>query len=138
MYLFVNNLLLVNAVLYHCCFSSLLNCSFFFSYISMSQMKQYRFDLQRAVNTPINAISGLDSHHLRDKLHRLLALLRGQEVKVSGRSVRVDRTPEALLFCQNLVAKMLVVSWNVKACHLPQFEINFFLEMRIMNAPVSM
>ncbi|KAK3804425.1 hypothetical protein RRG08_006724 [Elysia crispata] len=75
---------------------------------SNPQMKQYRFDLQRAVNTPINAISGLDSHHLRDKLHRLLALLRGQEVKVSGRSVRADRTPEALLFCQNLVAKMLV------------------------------
>ncbi|RUS77866.1 hypothetical protein EGW08_014379 [Elysia chlorotica] len=75
---------------------------------SNPQMKQYRFDLQRAVNTPINAISGVDSHHLRDKLHRLVALLRGEEVKVSGRSVRADRTPEARLFCQNLVAKMLV------------------------------
>ncbi|GFR97793.1 nucleoporin GLE1-like [Elysia marginata] len=75
---------------------------------SNPQVKQYRFDLQRAVNTPINAISGGDLHHLRDKLHRLLSLLRGQEVKISGRSIRADKLPEALLFCQNLIAKMLV------------------------------
>ncbi|GFO21692.1 nucleoporin gle1-like [Plakobranchus ocellatus] len=72
------------------------------------RMKQYRFDLQRAVNTPINAISGVDPDHLRDKLHRLLALLRGQEVRVGGKVVRADQVPEAPLFCQNLIAKMLV------------------------------
>lgn len=96
---------------------------------SDSQMKQYRFDLQRAVNTPINAISGVDSHHLRDKLHRLLALLRGQEVKVSNRSVRADRTPEALLFCQNLIAKMLVRKGEeqVSSLHESAFPISAVL-----------
>ncbi|KAH9515160.1 Nuclear pore complex nucleoporin component [Bulinus truncatus] len=77
-------------------------------FIDNAQMKKYRFDLQRAVNTPINAISGISGEHLLDKLKKLHLLLSGQKVEVSGKYVCVRDAPEAQLFCQNLIAKMLV------------------------------
>ena len=72
-------------------------------------MKKVRFNLQRAVNTPINAISAISGSHLRDKLQRLHNLLTGQPVEVSGKSIVATEVPEGVAFCQNLVAKMLVV-----------------------------
>ncbi|KAH9515159.1 Nuclear pore complex nucleoporin component [Bulinus truncatus] len=77
-------------------------------FIDNAQMKKYRFDLQRAVNTPINAISGISGEHLLDKLKKLHLLLSGQKVEVSGKYVCVRDAPEAQLFCENLIAKMLV------------------------------
>ncbi|KAI8749245.1 nucleoporin GLE1 [Biomphalaria glabrata] len=77
-------------------------------FIDNPQMKQYRFDLQRAVNTTINAISGISGAHLMDKLKKLHMLLSGQNLEVSGKYISIKNAPEALLFCQNLVAKMLV------------------------------
>ncbi|CAL1543024.1 unnamed protein product [Lymnaea stagnalis] len=73
-----------------------------------AQMKKYRFDLQKAINTTINAISAVTGSHLLDKLQKLQKLLSGQVIEVSGKRVSVKDAPEALLFSQNLVAKMLV------------------------------
>lgn len=78
------------------------------TFINNPQMKKYRFDLQRAVNTPINAISAINGSHLHDKIQRLHTLLSGRPVEVSGKSVVATEAPEGLVFCQNLVAKMLV------------------------------
>ena len=72
-------------------------------------MKKTRFDLQRAVNTPVNAISPVNSGHLRDKLMRLLALLRGERVEVQGKQVTAQAVPQGLAFCKNLAAKMIAV-----------------------------
>lgn len=73
-------------------------------------MKKYRFDLQRAVNTPINAISAVSGSHLRDKLQSLQGLLSGRQVHVAGKQVSAGQSPEGMAFSQNLIAKMLVVS----------------------------
>ncbi|XP_005107179.1 nucleoporin GLE1 [Aplysia californica] len=78
------------------------------AFIDNAQLKKQRFDLQRAVNTPINAISALSGAHLRDKLQRLHDLLGGRPVEVSGKRVQATVVAEGPMFCQNLVAKMLV------------------------------
>ncbi|KAL8619084.1 hypothetical protein ACOMHN_019356 [Nucella lapillus] len=76
-------------------------------FINDQQQKKVRFDLQRAVNMPVNAISPVSSQHLRDKLLRLRSLLRGERVEVVGKQVSVSAVPQGLTFCKNLVAKMI-------------------------------
>ncbi|KAK7480067.1 hypothetical protein BaRGS_00028704 [Batillaria attramentaria] len=94
-------------------------------FIGNQQMKKLRFDLQRAVNTPINAISPVSSAHLRDKLQRLRALLQGQTVEVSGKRVNPQDVPEGVLFCKNLVAKMIArkAEEQVSSSHESAFAI---------------
>ena len=74
------------------------------------QMKKYRFDLQKAVSTPVNAISSQSGEHLRDKIMRLKRLLSGQQVEVTGRTLTTNSHPAAKLYCSNLRAKKIVVS----------------------------
>ena len=74
------------------------------------QWKKMRFDLQKAVNTPVNTISPVSSDHLRDKLFRLRALLKGETVEVTGKRVNPQGAPQGVLFCKNLVARMIAVS----------------------------
>jgi nucleoporin GLE1 len=73
-------------------------------------MKKVRFDLQRAVNTPVNAISAVTSSHLLDKFMRLRLLLKGDSVEVTDKQVTAQAVPQGLSFCKNLTAKMLAVS----------------------------
>ncbi|KAL4223047.1 Nuclear pore complex nucleoporin component [Mactra antiquata] len=75
---------------------------------STPQLKKYKFDLQKAVNTPINAISTVSGDHLRDKLKRLLLLLSGQQVEVTGRTVSIKQHPQGGDFSKYLIAKMMV------------------------------
>ncbi|XP_062587999.1 mRNA export factor GLE1-like [Saccostrea cucullata] len=75
---------------------------------STQQLKKMKFDLQKAVNIPINAISAVSGAHLRDKLQRLLVLLSGQQVEISNKRVSVRDHPAALPFCKYLIAKMVV------------------------------
>ena len=74
------------------------------------QMKKYRFDLQKAVSTPVNAISSQSGEHLRDKIMRLKRLLSGQQVEVTGRTLTTNSHPAAKLYCSNLLAKKIIVS----------------------------
>lgn len=74
------------------------------------QMKKFRFELQKAVNTPVNAISPVSRAHLLDILKRLQTLLRGQVVHVSDKSISACSVPEGIDFCKNLVARMIAVS----------------------------
>ncbi|XP_061189883.1 mRNA export factor GLE1-like [Saccostrea echinata] len=75
---------------------------------STPQLKKMKFDLQKAVNIPVNAISAVSGAHLRDKLQRLLVLLSGQQVEITNKRVSVRDHPAALPFCKYLIAKMVV------------------------------
>lgn len=75
---------------------------------STPELKKLKFDIQKAVNTAINAISPVSGEHLRDKLKRLLQLLAGQRVDGAGRQFSLNQHQHAPLFCKNLIAKMFV------------------------------
>ena len=72
------------------------------------QYKKYRFTLQKAVNTPINAISPNSGAHLRDKLQKICKLLSGQEVEVGGQKISASQHPAGVTFCKHLFAKRIV------------------------------
>ncbi len=74
------------------------------------QMKRYKFDLQKAVNTPVNAIAPTSGQHLRDKLQRICTLLSGQATDVGNKKVSSRDHPSGTLFCKNLFAAKIVVS----------------------------
>ena len=74
------------------------------------QNKKYRFDLQKAVSTPVNAISSQSGEHLHNIIMRLKRLLSGQPVEVTGRTLSTNLHPAAKLYCSNLLAKKIVVS----------------------------
>ena len=69
--------------------------------------KQFKFDLQRAVNTPLNSLSGVSSAHLQDKVDKLVQLLSGAQVTVGERTVSVTQHQHARSFCLGLAAKKL-------------------------------
>jgi nucleoporin GLE1 len=73
-----------------------------------NKVKTYRFNLQKAVNTPVNSISTHSVQHLKDKVERLCQLLDGQRVEVVGVSVSIKTHPLAGEFCLNLLAKKFV------------------------------
>ena len=58
-------------------------------------LKQYKFDLHKAVTTPINAISDQSPRHLLDKIQRLAQLLSGQAVQMGGKQISIIKHPAA-------------------------------------------
>ncbi|XP_043191527.1 nucleoporin GLE1-like [Amphibalanus amphitrite] len=80
----------------------------FASLLADPALKKFKFDCQKAVNTPINAISPVSTAHLRDKLDKLRQLLRGQPVAVAGGQVSAASHPNGVAFCLDLVAKKFV------------------------------
>ena len=70
--------------------------------------RSFQFQLQKAVNTPLNAVSASTSAHLRDKLEKLRALLAGEVVSVGEGQVRASDHPRGVMYCTELVAKKLV------------------------------
>ena len=71
------------------------------------QEKQFKFDLQKAVNTPLNSLSGVSSAHLQDKVDKLVSLLSGANVTVGEKTISVTQHPHAKSFCMGLAAKKL-------------------------------
>ena len=61
-------------------------------------LKQYKFDLHKAVTTPINAISDQSPSHLLDKIQRLTKLLSGQPVQVGGKQISISKHPAAKVY----------------------------------------
>ncbi|CAH3128846.1 unnamed protein product [Pocillopora meandrina] len=88
-------------------------------------LKQYKFDLHKAVTTPINAISDQSPRHLRDKIQRLAQLLSGQAVQMGGKQISIIKHPAAKSFCKDLLAKKLVQqgSQQVSSSHSSAFPI---------------
>ncbi|XP_067685527.1 mRNA export factor GLE1-like [Haliotis asinina] len=76
------------------------------AFTTNTQMKKYRFELQKSVNTPINSIAPVDGANLRDKLQKLIHLLGGHQIE--GKHVSAKDAPEGIPFCKNLIARMFV------------------------------
>ncbi len=74
-----------------------------------TNLKSFRFACQRAVNTPVNAISAASSAHLKDKLVKLKTLLSGGQAPLFGdKTVCASGHPLGIPFCKNLLAKQFV------------------------------
>ncbi|XP_023935950.1 mRNA export factor Gle1 [Bicyclus anynana] len=81
------------------------------SYIDLMEninLKKFRFDCQKAVNTPVNAISSVSGAHMKDKYDKLAKLLRGEQVKVLDTYVTATQHPQGLNYCTALLAKKIV------------------------------
>lgn len=70
--------------------------------------KKFRFDCQKAVNTPINALSSVSGLHIKDKFEKLSKLLRGEKVQVLDIYVTASQHPQGLYYCTALLAKKIV------------------------------
>ncbi|XP_055595133.1 mRNA export factor Gle1 [Uranotaenia lowii] len=73
-----------------------------------ASMKSYRFNCQKVINTPINAISSVSREHLLDKYQSLDALLAGQPVRTGEQTVSIQGHPLGKTYCTMLMAKKFV------------------------------
>lgn len=71
-------------------------------------LKKFRFDCQKAVNTPVNALSSVSASHMRDKYDKLSKLLKGERVQVLDIYVTATQHPQGLFYCTALLAKKIV------------------------------
>ncbi|XP_039292333.1 nucleoporin GLE1 isoform X1 [Nilaparvata lugens] len=71
-------------------------------------MKKFRFSCQKAVITPVNAISPISHEHMKDKFDRLSRLLRGETVTLGDAKFSASSHPLGIKFCTNLMAKKFV------------------------------
>lgn len=76
-------------------------------FLQSTATKKFRFECQKAINIPVNAISGVSQQHLRDKYDRLQNLLIGKL------SPNVTQHPQGVIFCKNHLAKKIVVRIHV-------------------------
>ncbi|XP_022116551.1 mRNA export factor Gle1 [Pieris rapae] len=73
-----------------------------------SSLKKFKFDCQKAVNTPINALSSVSGTHMRNTLEKLAKLLRGDKVEISDSYISASLHPQGLYYCNALLAKKIV------------------------------
>lgn len=71
-------------------------------FLQSPSTKKLRFECQKAINIPVNAISAANPEHLRDKYERLQNLLIGRA------SPNVLKHPQGAAFCKNILAKKIV------------------------------
>lgn len=72
--------------------------------------KNFRFNCQKAVNTPVNAISAVSAQHLQDKYDKLTRLLAGNPVNTTGNAqFSAAEHPLGIQYCTLLLAKKFVV-----------------------------
>lgn len=88
-------------------------------------LKQYKFDLKKAVNIPINAISAVSAKHLLDKYDRLHNLLAGRSVIVGDAQIAATKHPQAIAFCMDLVAEKLVLQGDLLISSNPEAAFNY-------------
>jgi len=77
-------------------------------FTTTTAMKKLKFDLQKATNTPLNAIASTSWSHVRDKLDKLRRLLSGQAVEVGDKMVASGSHPLGRLYCMDLLARKFV------------------------------
>ena len=75
----------------------------FDEFLQSSATKKFRFECQKAINIPVNAISGISQQHLTDKYEKLHNLFMGKSWP------NVSQHPHGADFCKNILAKKLVV-----------------------------
>lgn len=88
--------------------------------LSDDSLKQFRFDLKKAVNIPVNAISAVSAQHLTDKYQRLHNLLAGKPVIVGEKSIVATKHPQGVAFCTNLLAEKFVLQGDLMISSNPE------------------
>ncbi|VEN34108.1 unnamed protein product [Callosobruchus maculatus] len=83
-------------------------------------LKQFRFDCKKAVNIPVNSLSGVNSEHILDKYNKLYNLLKGQDVMVSDKKVNASQHPQGIAFCMNLLAKKFILQGDLMVAGNPE------------------
>ncbi|XP_053613860.1 mRNA export factor Gle1 [Plodia interpunctella] len=83
-------------------------------------MKKFRFDCQKAVNTPVNAISSVSGIHMKDKYEKLSKLLKGERVQVLDTYVQATQHPQGLAYCTALLAKKIVRQGDLLVSSKPE------------------
>lgn len=86
-------------------------------FLQSPDTKRFRFECQKAINIPVNAIAGTSGQHLRDKYDRLQKLLVGKSLS------SVTRNPQGAAFCKDHLAKKIVVRYFTQF-----FSANFLCE----------
>ena len=74
----------------------------------MNVAKSFKFTCQKAVTTPLNAISDVTSDHLKDKLSKLIGIINGQQVQATETTIFQATTQSELIYTKNLLAKKLI------------------------------
>ena len=83
----------------------------YFIFHNNPQVKKFRNDIMKAVNTPVNAVSAQSGRQLLDQLRRLTKLLSGDRVEITGgKLVSIAAIPSGKAYCQETLARKLVVS----------------------------
>ncbi|XP_045502729.1 mRNA export factor Gle1 [Colias croceus] len=85
-----------------------------------SNMKKFRFDCQKAVNTPVNTLSSVSGSHMKKTLEKLANLLRGERVQISDAYVSASQHPEGLYYCTALLAKKIVRQGDLLVSSKPE------------------
>ncbi|XP_055692848.1 mRNA export factor Gle1-like [Lutzomyia longipalpis] len=86
-------------------------------------LKKFRFNCQKAINIPVNAISGVSAAHLKDKYDKLACLLSGNTAPCGDEQINAGAHPLGKKFCMVLLAKKFVnqgdtmVASNPKAAY---------------------
>lgn len=88
-------------------------------------LKQYKFDLKKAVNIPVNTISAVNAKHLLDKYDRLSNLLAGKPVTVGDTQISASKHPQAIRFCMDLLAEKLVLQGDLLISSNPEAAFNY-------------
>ncbi|CAG9862477.1 unnamed protein product [Phyllotreta striolata] len=71
--------------------------------------KKFILDCKKAINIPVNSLSGVNTEHILDKYNKLYRLLKGQDVIISDNRVNASAHPLGVSFCMNLLAKQFVL-----------------------------
>ncbi|CAH1164225.1 unnamed protein product [Phaedon cochleariae] len=87
---------------------------------SDASLKQFRFDCKKAINIPVNSLSGVNSEHILDKYNRLHNLLRGKDVLVSDKRINASKHPQGIAFCIDLLAKKFVLQGDLIVSSNPE------------------
>ncbi|XP_078734206.1 mRNA export factor GLE1 isoform X1 [Lampetra fluviatilis] len=72
------------------------------------KIKAIKFDLAKAVSTPVSQICSTSGSHLYDITGKLNSLLSSQTIEVGTRSISVTRHPQGLLYAQFKLGEKLV------------------------------
>ncbi|KAL1513116.1 hypothetical protein ABEB36_002578 [Hypothenemus hampei] len=85
-----------------------------------STLKTFKFDLKKAVNIPVNSLSGVNANHILDKFVKLHRLLTGQTVVIAGKQINAAQHPQGITFCMDLLAKKLVLQGEIMVSCNPE------------------
>lgn len=71
--------------------------------------KLFILDCKKAINIPVNSLSGANPEHITDKYNKLCRLLKGEDVIITDKRIKASSHPQGVAYCMNLLAKRFVL-----------------------------